>query len=1173
MPRVRTQQIFNMKQTRNLFLLLLVLGLPGVLFAATSPPADFYVSTTGSDAWSGTLAESNAQGRDGPFATLLRARDAVRELKQYHSADIVVLIREGTYRLDETVVFGLEDSGEGDNRITYRAYPGETPVFSSGVEVTDWRKPELPPEGLPPVTQGKVLVAEVSASFKTLYDREGRLPRARSEGFIPLKVGSRDRLHYPTGKLRNWSNVEDVEVIVRPHHAWIVNVLPLKSVDEAQSMAHTSVSATYAMNVLHFLKETPSAWVENVLEELDEPGEWALNTKEGKVYLWPRSDGPVLRPQLQELIRIEGDVDKEGPTDIPVRNLTFQGLTFMHGGRYTLTDADAGVQHDWDMLDLDNALVRLRGTENVAIKDCHFTASGSGAIRVDLHGQKNVISGNHIEHMGGGGILLCGYGPGTKDVNKHNTVVRNHIHNVGEIYGHSPGIMLWQSGENRVAHNLIHHTPYTGIIISGFMSHFFERGDNRELVRTIRWQDVGRDSLPLTEDQVSPYLHSRNNLIESNEIHHAMEELGDGNGIYIRGAGPGNVIRRNYLHHLVAPMLMQAAIRTDGGQRDTLITENVIYKCTAQGIIIKLNNRAVNNFVVDVIAPPRGFYISLREGPMAGAAIQRNIFYASGTELEFVNELAPGNGKETEDSRGRELARAVDADSDYNIYYSASDPSRGEAHLADARKDGIDRHSSAANPLFVDPENEDFRFAPNSPARKMGIREIDISNVGLRGQQEAQVGADTKKPNIVFIFADDWGYGDLSLHGSDWMQTPHLDQMAAEGIDFQNFTVNSPVCSPSRVAVMTGHFPARYNIHQHFAGIQQNARRGMPDWLDTNGPLLPRLLQNACYTNGHFGKWHLGAGNGVPIENEYGYDAFATFNGSKQNDIPKDALASVDHAEKFIRANHDKPFFVNLWLHETHLPHYPLDQYLAQFKDLDEQKRVYASVIAEGDAGVGRILSLLKELGLDENTLVVFSSDNGPEAERGEEAKFHKKGEVGFGGYYSVGESGGLIGQKRSLYAGGVRVPFIVRWPGIVPAGRVDRGSTLTAVDLLPTFLDAAGVPLPGDYKPDGQSALAAFKGNAFSRTKPIFWEWRGGISKDYTWPTLGVRAGRWKLLRNDEHNKIELYDLENDWAEKSDVAAQNPAIVKMLKAKIDAWKMSLPSDPLASSLSPARNK
>lgn len=1160
-----------MKPPLKLILILVALGMRGILFGATPAPADFYVSPAGSDAWSGTLAEPNARGGDGPFATLQRARDAVRQLKPNRSGDIVVLIREGTYRLDETVVFGMEDSGEGDSRITYRAYPGEKPVFSSAVEVKGWRKPAQTPDGLSPVAQGKVVVAEVSASFKTLYDREGRLPRARSEGFIPLSGGSRDRMHFPEGKLRNWSNVEDVEVFVRPHHAWIVNALPLKSVDEKKNLAYTSVSATYAMNHLHFLKDTPSAWVENVLEELDEPGEWALNTKTNKLYLWPRTDGPVLRPRLQALIRIEGAIDKEGPTDRPVRNLTFQGLTFMHGDRYTLTDDDAGVQHDWDMLDLDNALVRLRGTENVAIEDCHFTASGSGAIRIDLYGQSNVIAGNHIEHMGGGGILLCGYGPGNKDVNKQNTVVRNHIHNVGEIYGHSPGIMLWQSGENRVANNLIHHTPYTGIIISGFMSHFLERGDNRELVRTVRWQDIGRDSLPLSEDQVSPFLHSRNNLIESNEIHHAMEELGDGNGIYIRGAGPGNIIRRNYLHHLVAPMLMQAAIRTDGGQRDTLITENVIYQCTAQGIILKLNNRAVNNFVIDVIAPPRGYYISLREGPMEGAVIQRNIFYASGTELEFVNELTPGKGARTEDSRGRLLARAMDADTDHNIYYSAADPSRGEAHLAKARGDGIDLHSSAADPLFVDPANEDFRFAPNSPARKMGIREIDISNVGLRGQQAS--GAAANKPNIVFIFADDWGYGDLSLHGSDWVQTPHLDQMAAEGIDFQNFTVNSPVCSPSRVAVMTGHFPARYNIHQHFAGIQQNKRRGMPDWLDAGAPLLPRMLQNAGYTTGHFGKWHLGAGNGVPIESEYGYDAFATFNGSKQNDIPKDALASVDHAEKFIRANHDKPFFVNLWLHETHLPHYPLAQYLAQFKDLDEQKRVYASVIAEGDAGVGRILSLLKELGLDDNTLVVFSSDNGPEAERGEEAKVHHQGEVGLGGYYSVGESGGLKGQKRSLYAGGVRVPFIVRWPGVVPAGRVDRESTMTAVDLLPTFLDAAGVPLPEDFTPDGQSALAAFKGDAFARSKPIFWEWRGGLSKDYTWPTQGIRDGRWKLLRNVDLKKIELYDLENDWAEKSDVAAQNPAIVKALNAKIDDWKKTLPAKPLATSLSPARNK
>lgn len=189
----------------------------------------------------------------------------------------------------------------------------------------------------------------------------------------------------------------------------------------------------------------------------------------------------------------------------------------------------------------------------------------------------------------------------------------------------------------------------------------------------------------------------------------------------------------------------------------------------------------------------------------------------------------------------------------------------------------------------------------------------------------------------------------------------------------------------------------------------------MPDWLDPQSPMLPRLFQEAGYVTGHFGKWHLGNVKGEsPPEDQYGYDAFATFNGSGINEIRKDSLASVDHTERFIKENKDKPFFINLWLHETHLAHFPQDRYMEKFKDLDEQKRVYASVIAEGDEGVGRILDLLKELGLDEKTLVIFSSDNGPEATRSKEQHwFHnnnKKG--GFGGYFSVGETAGLVGQN-----------------------------------------------------------------------------------------------------------------------------------------------------------------
>jgi hypothetical protein len=558
--------------------------------------SDFYVSTQGSDKWSGKLAEPNAQGTDGPFATLEQARDAVRVLKKSTFKDIVVFIRGGVYQLTETVVFGLEDSGEGNSVITYAAYPGEDPVFSSGNEIKGWKKVTTPLAGLPEKANGQIMVAAVTDRFLTLYDDEGMLPRAQSQPFKPLKGSSRTQLYFPDGKLKNWANIEDVEIVVRPTRDWILNILPLASVDEKAGVARTAVEATYAM----LRKE---CWVENVLEELDEPGEWVLNSKEGKVYLWPRSTSKVFAPKLLELIRVEGNIDKEGPKDIPVRNLCFSGLTFKHAERYTLTNDDAGLQHDWDMLDKNNAMVRFRGAENCVIEHCHFLHGGSGAIRVDLYGINNKITDNHIEHLGGGGILLCGYGPGTKDVNKNNLVYNNNIHHVGEIYWQSPGIFLWQSGENRVANNLIHHTNYSGLIVSGCIIRFFEMPDNREQVRAIRKDEIGTLPEDPQFEDVSQFLHSRNNTIEYNEIHHVMQKLGDGNGIYIRGAGSGNVIRRNYIHDLVAETGKQSGMRTDGGQKDVLISENIIYNCTSQGMTLKLNNRFENNIIAGINEP------------------------------------------------------------------------------------------------------------------------------------------------------------------------------------------------------------------------------------------------------------------------------------------------------------------------------------------------------------------------------------------------------------------------------------------------------------------------------------------------------------------------------------------------------------------------------------------
>ena len=430
------------------------------------------------------------------------------------------------------------------------------------------------------------------------------------------------------------------------------------------------------------------------------------------------------------------------------------------------------------------------------------------------------------------------------------------------------------------------------------------------------------------------------------------------------------------------------------------------------------------------------------------------------------------------------------------------------------------------------------------------------------------------RPNIIFIFADDWGYGDLGIHGSTFCKTPNLDKMASEGIDFQNFTVNHPVCSPSRTAVMTGHFPARHSVHQHFASTEHHIKAGMPDWLDPQAPMLPRMLKGAGYATAHFGKWHLCNDHipDGPLPPEYGYDEFGAFNLPSEAPEQMPTVAACPRAIDFIKRNKDQPFFINLWIHETHTPHYPLKEYLNQFESLDEQKQVYAAVVAEGDAGVGLVLDTLKELGLDEKTLVIFSSDNGPEWTGTKKETDDVSTGPGLGSYYSVGEKGELKGRKRSLYAGGIRVPFIARWPGVVPEGRVDRESVITAVDLLPTFMELAGHKLPNGYEPDGVSMVPVLKGDRFERGKPIFWEWAPARNHPELWPHLGIREGRWKLLLNEKLGRMELYNSEIDWAETTDVSKDHPEVVEKMTEQLDAWKKTLPKNPPVSCFSRLRH-
>ena len=439
------------------------------------------------------------------------------------------------------------------------------------------------------------------------------------------------------------------------------------------------------------------------------------------------------------------------------------------------------------------------------------------------------------------------------------------------------------------------------------------------------------------------------------------------------------------------------------------------------------------------------------------------------------------------------------------------------------------------------------------------------------------------RPNLLFIYADDWGWGDLACHGHRYLQTPHLDRLAKEGTDFHQFTVGNPVCSPSRTAIVTGQYAARHGVHQHFAGHSENIARGMADWLDPKVTLLPRLMKQAGYATGHFGKWHLsGQGGGIeaPLPTEYGYDAAAVwtgpganvFAGSSVDKMTGDAhdklgaafltTAATDYLVRFVRACKDRPFYINYWIHETHHLVAATDEDKKAYPDTDEPQRTYYSAITRADKQIGRVLDLLDELELSDNTIVIFSSDNGPENSM-------EKPDQKF--YFSVGETGGLRGRKRSLYLGGLNVPFLVRWPGVVPAGRVDKTSVITGVDVMPTLLAATGITPPADWKPDGLNVLAAFKGKVLKRETPIFWEWRGPHSQPADWATHGVRMGDHTLLFDAGTQRRELYNVIEDRAQQHNLAETQSGRVATMLDQLSDWRATVP--PFVPSSAPDRSR
>ncbi len=422
----------------------------------------------------------------------------------------------------------------------------------------------------------------------------------------------------------------------------------------------------------------------------------------------------------------------------------------------------------------------------------------------------------------------------------------------------------------------------------------------------------------------------------------------------------------------------------------------------------------------------------------------------------------------------------------------------------------------------------------------------------------------SRQPNIIFIMADDLGYGDLGCYGQEKVRTPHLDRLAADGMRFTDHYSGSTVCAPSRCSLMTGF----HTGHAYIRGnreIQPEGQQPLPEGSVT----VARLLQEAGYVTGATGKWGLGppGSEGDPLNQ--GFDYFYGYNCQRQAhfyypehlwendrkivlegnlDGRKEIFSHDLIAEKaleFIRRNRDRPFFLYVPITIPHaeitVPDDSLAEYQGAFPETpyvgshygshETPRAAFAGMVTRMDRDVGRIRALLEELGIAEDTLIIFTSDNGPHLEGGHDPRFFRS-------------SGPLRGFKRDLYEGGIRVPMVAWWPGTIAAGALsDHPSAFW--DFLPTACDLAGIVPPTEG--DGISYLPEILGRRGQREHDyLYWEFLEQGRKQ------AVRMGQWKgvrlNVRRDPDGPIELYDLNTDIAEERDVAAEHPEVVHQIR-------------------------
>ena len=424
-------------------------------------------------------------------------------------------------------------------------------------------------------------------------------------------------------------------------------------------------------------------------------------------------------------------------------------------------------------------------------------------------------------------------------------------------------------------------------------------------------------------------------------------------------------------------------------------------------------------------------------------------------------------------------------------------------------------------------------------------------------------------PNFIVFLTDDQGYGDLSCMGTTDFRTPHLDRMAAEGARFTDWYSNSPVCSPSRASLLTGRYPGNAGVRSILAGHRTTT--GLPPQV----PTLATALKPLGYNSYMSGKWHLGLSE-ESRPHSHGFDHWYGFMAgcidyyshifywgmnnpgpgvNPTHDLWEDNREIWDNGKYFTEmlvekgieylrqaAKEGKPFFLYVPFNAPHYPMHAPQKYVDRFPDLPWDRQIMAAMVAAVDDGVGDICQALRDAGIDDDTLIFFSSDNGPSRET-------RNWLDGTEDPYYGGTAGIFRGHKFSLFDGGIRMPALMRYPARVPGGQVCDGVG-AMMDVLPTCLEAAGIDLPDDRVIDGESVLSMVSEGAPSPHEQLCWE-NGN--------QLAVREGDWKLVLNgrltgDSADEVHLSDLADDPGERVNLAESEPALVKRLSADVQAW-------------------